>query len=105
MKWYATVPCTEALPALFYELVRQRAEWPDKQILLTTTDAHNAYCNVRFAANHTQKICFVVGDALVADFRLTFGRAGSTGYWGLIASALEHAHCKINVENAKLQSK
>lgn len=44
----------------------------------------------------------VIGDVLVADFRLTFGWAGSPGFWGVMASAVEHSHRNTNVHNIQL---
>ena len=37
---------------------------------------------------------------MVSDFTLTFRWAALPGYWGLMASAAEHAHCNTTVETA-----
>ena len=40
----------------------------------------------------------------MADLRLTFGWAGSPGFWGLLSSAPEHAHCNTSVRDAHILS-
>ena len=49
--------------------------------------------NLRVDPDHAHKICYVLGDVLVADLRLTLGWAESPGFWGVMWSAAEHAHC------------
>ena len=34
----------------------------------------------------------MIGELLVVDLRLQFGWRGSPGWWGLVASAIEHVH-------------
>lgn len=94
--------CAETTPTLLSEITSQRAKWPDKGILLATADVNNAYRNFRVAANHPHEFCSTLGDIVVADFRLTFGRVGSPGYWGFMAPAVQHSHCNTKVGNAKL---
>jgi len=63
---------------------------------------NNAYRNVRVAPDDACKFCYTIGDVLVADFRLTFGWAGSPGNWGVMASAIEHSHRNSNITNVNL---
>ena len=44
------------------------------------------------APDQAQKFCYMVDDVLVADFRLTFGWAGSSGHWGVMSEAAAHSH-------------
>ena len=48
--------------------------------------------NARVTLHQAKNFRYMVDDVLVSDFRLTFGWAASPGYWGLMASAAEHAH-------------
>ena len=48
------------------------------------------------------KICYMVDDVLVADFRLTFGWAGSPGHWGVMSEAAAHSHRNTTVESAEI---
>lgn len=65
--------CAKTMPAVLSELTRLRKRWPDKRIIMATTDVNNAYKNVTVAPDQAQKFCYTVEDVLVADFRLTFG--------------------------------
>ena len=40
----------------------------------------------------------------MTDLMLTFGWAGSSGFWGLLLSAAEHAHCNTSVSDAHILS-
>ena len=47
----------------------------------------------------------MVFDVLVADFRLTFGWAGSPGHWGVMSEAAAHSHRNTTVESAEILPK
>ena len=54
------------------------------------------------ASDQAQKICYMVDDVLVADFRPTFGWAGSPGHWGVMSEAAAHSYRNITVESAEI---
>ena len=64
----------------------------------------DAFRNVRVAPEHANKFCFVLDELIVAGLRLTFGWAGPPGFWGLLSSAAEHAHCNTSVRDTQLFS-
>ena len=43
---------------------------------------------------------YVAGGHVVVDLRLQFGWRNSPGFWGLVASALEHSHSRSTFHNA-----
>ena len=92
--------CGDALPALLKALTDLRIRFPHSRILLAKADVTDAFRNVRIAPHQAQNFCYVIDDVLVSDFRLTFGWAASPGYWGLMAAAVEHAHCNTTVNSA-----
>lgn len=94
--------CGEAMPSFLGEITSLRARWPDKRILMAKADVASAFRNVRISPDHAQKFCYVLGDVLVADLRLTFGWAASPGLWGVMASAAEHSHRNTNASNVQL---
>ncbi|CAB1118521.1 unnamed protein product [Ectocarpus sp. CCAP 1310/34] len=100
--------CTEfhvacvAKPHQLEELASLRVRWPDKRILAATADVTSAFRNVRISPDHAHNFCYVIGDVLVADLRLTFGWAASPGLWGVLASAAEHSHRNTSLANARL---
>ena len=44
---------------------------------------------------------------MIIDLCLTFGWSGSTGFWGVMSTAAEHAHCNTTllVETEQILSK
>ena len=64
---------------------------------MSKADVPDAFRNVRIAPDQARKVCYVLGDVLVADLRLTFGWTGSPGFWGLVSSAAEHAQCNTSL--------
>ena len=94
-------PClyAEALPTLLNMLTDLRIRFPNLLILLAKADVTDAFRNVRVVPDQAQNICYMVDDGLVADFRLTFGWAGSPGHWVVMSEAaakppvlFQHAH-------------
>ena len=94
--------CGEALPALINVLRDLRIWFPNRRILLAKADVREALRNVRVAPDQAQNICYMVNDVLVADFRLTFGWAGSPGHWGGMSEAVAHSHRNTTVESAEI---
>ena len=94
--------CGEALPALLNVLTDLRIRFPNRRILLAKADVTEAFRNVRVAPDQAQTFCYMVDDVLVADFRLTFGWAGSPGYWGVMSEAAAHSHRNTTVESAEI---
>ena len=64
----------------------------------------DAFRNLRIAPEYANKFCYVLDDLIVADLRLTFGWAGSPGFWGLLSSATEHPQCNTSVRNVHILS-
>ena len=48
---------------------------------------------------------YVFGDRVVVDLRLQFGWRNSPGFWGLMASALEHAHTHSTFQGTDISQK
>ena len=69
---------------------------------MATTDVNDAYRNVRIDPDQAHNFCYTIVDLIVIDFRLTFGWTGSPGFFGVMASAAEHAHCRTNMNNVEL---
>jgi len=84
--------CGEAMPAFLAEITKLRVRWPEEIVLVAKADVTSAF----------QKFCYIIGDVLVADFRLKFGWAASPGLWGVLGSAAEHSHCNTNAANVQL---
>lgn len=76
----------------------------DKRILLSKTDVSDAFRNVRVSSEHASNFCYVLEDVVVADRRLTFGWAGSPGFWGVISSAAAHSHRNTSIYDANISS-
>ena len=94
--------CGEALPPLLNVLTDLRIRFPNRRILLAKEDVTAAFRNVRVAPDQAQTFCYMVDDVLVADFRLTFGWAGSPGHWGVMSEAAAHSHQNTTVESAEI---
>ena len=60
----------------------------------------DVFRNVRVTRTQTHNFCNMVDDVLESDVRLTLLWAALPGYWGLMASAAEHAHCNTTAESA-----
>lgn len=71
--------CGEAMPAFLEEVTKLRVRWPENKILVAKADVASAFRNVRISPDHAHKFCYVIGDLLVADLRLTFGWAAAPG--------------------------
>ena len=76
--------------------------FPNLLILLAKADVTDAFRNVRVAPDQVQKYCYMIDDVLVADFRLTFGGAGSPGHWGVMSEASAHFHRNTTVETPEI---
>ena len=94
--------CGEALPALLNVLTDLRIRFPNRRILLAKADVTEEFRNVRVAPDQAQTFGYMVDDVLVADFRLTFGWAGSPGHWGAMSEAAAHSHQNTTVESAEI---
>ena len=94
--------CGEALPALLNVLTDLRIRFPNRRILLAKADVTEAFRNVRVAPDQAQNVCYMVDDVPVADFRLTFGWAGSPGHWGVMSEAAAHSHRNTTVESTEI---
>ena len=65
------------------------------RILFCHVDVKGAFRQVLVDPAGAPVFGYVFGDRGVVDLRLQFGWCNSPGFWGLMASALEHArtHC------------
>ena len=54
------------------------------------------------APDQARTFCYTVDDVLEADFRLTFGWAGSPGHWEVMSEAAAHSHRHSTVETAEI---
>ena len=91
--------CGDALSALLKALRDLRIRFPHLRILLAKENVTDAFRNVRIAPHQAQNFCYVVADVLVSDFRSPLDGRLSSGYWGLMAAAVEHAHCNTTVDS------
>ena len=62
------------------------------RILLCRVDVKDAFRQASVDPAGAPAFGYVFGDRVVVDLRLQFGWRNSPGFWGLMASALEHAH-------------
>ena len=68
---------------------------------MSNDDVSDAFRTVRVTPEQPQNVRYVLGDVLVADLRLTFGRSGMVaGVWGLMSSAAENAHYNTSLTDA-----
>ena len=95
--------CAKALPKFLKEIVRLRKSFPTTRVLMSKTNVSDAFRNVRVNPySLAQKLCYLVRDLKVTDFRLTLGWSGSPGFWGILVAAAGSAHCNTTKESARL---
>ena len=70
------------------------------RILLCRVDVKDAFRQVLVDPAGAPTFGYVFGDHVVVDLRLQFGWRNSPGFWGLMASALEHAHTHSTFQGA-----
>ena len=70
------------------------------RILLCRVDVKDAFRQVLVDPTGAPVFGYVFGDRVVVDLRLQFGSRNSPGFWGLMASALEHAHTHSTFQGA-----
>ena len=69
---------------------------------MSKANVSDASRNVRVDTDKALNFCYIVGEPIVIDFRLTFGWSGSPGFWGVGLAAAEHAHCNTTIQTAQL---
>ena len=79
-----------------------RARYPRKTILLQKMDVKSAFRQIPVDPAGAPAFAYVVGEFLVVDLRLQFGWRGSPGWWGLVASAIEHVHRRTTRDTVRL---
>ena len=57
---------------------------------------------VRVHPDEAHNFCYTGGELAVIYFRLTFGRSGSPGFWGVMSAVAAHAHCNTTIDSAQL---
>ena len=65
---------------------------PTARIAICRTDVKDAFRQVLVDPVGVPVFGYAMGEYVVVDLRLQFGWRNSPGFWGLMASALEHAH-------------
>ena len=70
------------------------------RIVLCRVDVQEAFRQVLVDPVGASVFGYVTGGRVFVDLRLQFGWRNSPGYWGLLASALEHAHTRSTFQGA-----
>ena len=73
---------------------------PTARIVLCRVDVKDAYRQVLVDPVGAPVFGYAMGEYVVVDLRLQFGWRNSPGFWGLMASALEHSHTHSTFQNA-----
>ena len=73
---------------------------PTARIALCRVDVKDAYRQVLVDLVGAPGFGYAVGEYVVVDLRLQFGWRKSPGFWGLMASALEHSHTHSTFQDA-----
>ena len=73
---------------------------PTARIVLSRFDANDAFRQVLFDPVGVPVFGYAMGEYVVVDLRLHFGWRNCPGFWGLMASALEHAHTHSSFQDA-----
>ena len=81
--------------------MRLRKKFLNKRILMSKADVSDAFRNVQVDPDQAHNFCYLEGDLIVTDSRLTFGWSGSPRFWGVLAAAAEHVHCYTTLEPAR----
>ena len=91
---------TYEVPKLLAKVTSLRIKYPGKRTLMSNADVSDASRNFRRAPDPALNFCCVSGGVLEANLPLTFGWAGSSGFWGFMSSTAEHAHCDNSLTDA-----
>ena len=75
------------------------------RILLCRVDVDDVFRRVLVDPAGAPAFGYVFGDRAVVDLRLQFGWRNSPGFWGLMASALEHAHTHSTFQGTDVSPK
>ena len=70
------------------------------RVVLCRVDVQEAFRQVLVDPVGASVFGYVTGGRVVVDLRLQFGWRNSPGYWGLLASVLEHAHTRSTFQGA-----
>ena len=73
---------------------------PTARIVLCRVDVKDAYRQVLVDPVGAPGFGYAVGEYVVLNLRLQFGWRNSPGFWGLMASALEHSHTHSTFQDA-----
>ena len=74
------------------------------RIVLCRVDVKEAFRQVLVDPVGASVFGYVTGGRVVMDLRLQFGWRNSPGYWGLLASALEHAHTRSTFQALRFKA-
>ena len=74
------------------------------RIVVCRVDVKEAFRQVLVDPVGASVFGYVTGGRVVVDLRLQFGWRNSPGYWGLLASALEHAHTRSTFQALRFKA-
>ena len=80
-------------------LVLRQLHGPTARIILCCVDVKDAFRLVKVDPVGAPVLGYAMGEYVVVDLRLQFRWRSSPGFWGLMASALEHAHTHSTFQN------
>lgn len=103
--YFSEVPECEMASVMRELLVRflgLRKKYPDTRILIQKMDVCSAFRKIPVDPAGAPAFGYVLEDVLVVDMRLQFGWRGSSGWFGVVASAIEHAHRNTTRESIEL---
>ena len=103
--WGNTIVSPHGLNLMNELLVRflgLRRKCPKKRILIQKMDVCSAFRQIPVDPAGAPAFAYVLEDFLVADLRLQFGWRGSPGWFGVVASAIEHARRNTTRESVEL---
>ena len=69
--------CAKALSKHLRIIGQPVKKFPTQRILISKADVSDAFCNVRINPDEAKTMCYMVGEMVVIDVRLTFGQSGS----------------------------
>ena len=74
------------------------------RIVFCRVDVKKAFRQVLVDPVEASVFGYVTNGRVVVDLRLQFGWRNSPGYWGLLASALEHAHTRSTFQALRFKA-
>ena len=82
------------------DLFLRRTLAPHTHIMLSKMDVKDAFRQVAVEWDGCTKFGYVLGDFVVVDRRMVFGWRNSSGFYCLLAGAIQHAHGSTSFDDA-----